>query len=69
MKKPNGLAPHRPSKRHVIKVEGIGESLIEICLRCGSRYRPNRDFGIGALYCHPKPEWLREHPDDDRTEF
>ena len=63
------LAPHQPSKRHVWEVSGIGNSLLEHCKRCGCNYRPNRDFGIAALYCPPKPEWLRDHSDDDLGEF
>ena len=62
------LAPYRPSKRHVWEVSGIGRTLTEHCKRCGCYYVPAHG-GIASLYCSPKPQWLKEHPDDDLGEF
>ncbi len=54
----------RPSKRHVWFVASQN---VDACRRCGTRYyRPGG--GSGAVYCFPRPEWLRDNPNDDRKE-
>lgn len=58
--------PHngRPSARHVWYVASQN---VDACHRCGTRFLRNVDT-TGAIYCAPTPEWLRDHPDDDRKE-
>lgn len=52
---------NRPSSRHIwycVNQQTDG------CRRCGTMfYRPAG--GTGAVYCYPKPEWLKDHPEDD----
>jgi len=59
-----------PSKLHVWEtIRGKNfNNYHEHCLRCGSRWSP-KGFDRAAFYCNPKPEWLKEHPDDDMEEF
>jgi squalene cyclase len=55
---------NRPSARHVWRCDG---QHVDVCDRCGSRYyRPGG--GSGAVYCYPTPDWLRDHPEDDRKQ-
>jgi hypothetical protein len=56
---------NRPSKRHVWYVASQN---VDACKRCGTRFHRIADAPSGAIYCHPTPNWLREHPDDDRAE-
>jgi hypothetical protein len=35
------------------------------CQRCGAGW-VSTDSGTAALFCNPTPEWLAEHPEDDR---
>lgn len=52
-----------PSPRHVWKQ--IDQGRVARCDRCGSCYS-YAGGGTAAPGCYVSPEWLREHPDDDR---
>ncbi len=53
------------SPRHVWTV---AHQNVDHCERCGRSYHRIADGAHGPFYCYPQPEWLCEHPDDDRKE-
>jgi hypothetical protein len=52
---------------HVLVVHGSHKPLMWVCecLRCGARRFPDMGERMPAE-CSPKPEWLREHPEEKR---
>ncbi len=54
-----------PSPRHVWRYVS---QHVDKCLRCGSHYHRLTDGAHGAFYCAPTPQWLKEHPDDDKEQ-
>ena len=56
-----------PEPQHVLTVH-VGKlplQWVAECLRCGARRFPDMGERMPAV-CTPKPEWLREHPEDHR---
>lgn len=64
------LAPNRPSKKHVWQLVNYTQSTgaVERCSRCKCHFIEKAD-ATAARYCSPTPEWLWEHPEDNREEF
>ena len=64
------LAPNRPSRKHIWKHMDYSKvsGSVDRCERCGSIFVEKAD-STASRYCFPKPQWLKDHPDDDRKEF
>src|SRR3990167_4623908 len=66
-----GMTITNPSPRHQwVNLRGTSAlytGAVERCARCGAHFVEKADTR-GPIYCAPTPQWLREHPEDDRKE-
>ena len=54
---------NRPSARHIWYCKSQN---VDVCRRCGTMFHRIADAPSGAVYCVATPQWLADHPDDDR---
>lgn len=60
-----GQSPRHVWKHDKFASSGDGSKPVDKCQRCGAYFSYSGMDTHGPMFCNPRPEWLREHPEDD----